>query len=146
MKTSFPFCQQLKARVPIRGVHDEPCKDCSVTYLTLLSALPSIRMSQNKVDVVLDGSPECCRVRILDVSAGAFIKVSHEIPKDLNRRFIPRKSRNVVIADLRRCQVFRAEVKFPPIQQNVSVSEKHGPLYGQLTIRVSPIPRLPRLR
>jgi len=146
MKACFSFCQQLKARVPILGVHDEACKYCSVTYLTLLSALPSIRMSQNKVDIVLDRSPECCRVRILYVSAGAFIKVSHEIPKDLDRRFIPRKSGNIVIADLRRCQMFRTEVKFPPIQQVTSVSEKYGPLYGQLTILVSAIPRLPHLQ
>jgi hypothetical protein len=132
--------------MPARSVHDEPCKDRSMAYLILLSALPSIRMSQDKVDIVLDGSPEGGRMSILDVNASAFIKVSHEICKDLNCRFIPRKSWNVGIADLRRCQVFRAEVKFPPIQQNVSVSEKHGPLYGQLTIRVSPIPRLPRLR
>ena len=84
-----------------RSVCDESCKDSRVTYLALLSAFPPIGMSQNKVNVVLDRSPECGRVSILYIGASAIIQVFHKIPKDLNGGFIARKRRDIIIADLR---------------------------------------------
>ena len=102
--------------MPIWGVHDKPCKDCSLAYPTLLNPFPSIGMGQNKVDVTLDRFPEDRRVGILNVSAGAVIEVFHEISKDLDRRFISRKRWKVVIVDVGRGQMFRTKMQFPPIR------------------------------
>src|ERR1700730_10968462 len=74
MKARLSLCQKLEARMPLWGIHDKPCKDRSTAYLTLLSAFPSIGMSQNEVDIILDGSPQCRGMGILNVSAGTFIK------------------------------------------------------------------------
>src|ERR1700722_3585949 len=122
MKACFSFCQQLEARLSVWSVRDETCKDCGMAYLTLLRTLPSIGVSQNKVNIVLDGCPQGWRVSILYISLGAFIQISHEIPKHLDCRFILRKGRNIVIIDLRR-HIFWTEVKFPPMTYTISVSE-----------------------
>ena len=84
----------------IRRVRDEPGKDRGMAYLALLWALPSVGMSQNKVDVFLDRSPEFWRMSVLYVCSCAFIQVFHKISQNLYGRFIARKGRQIVIADL----------------------------------------------
>jgi len=145
MKASLSLCQQLETRMPIWGVLNKPCKNRSTAYLTLLSTLPSIGMGQNEVDIVLDGSPKRWGMSVLYVSAGAFIQIFHEIPKNFYCGLIPREGRDIIIANLRRSQMFRTEVKLPPIKYNISAPETLS-IRGRLTILISSIPPLPPLR
>jgi hypothetical protein len=88
MQARLAFRQQLKSRMSIRCVSNESCQNCCAAYLALLSTLPSIGMSQDKVDIVLDRFPKFWRVGVMYVCVGTLIKVSHEIPEDLDSRLI----------------------------------------------------------
>jgi hypothetical protein len=71
-------------------------------------------MSQDKVNVLLDRFPEFQRMCVLYICACAFVEVAHKITENLDSIFIPRERRDVVIANLRRRQVFWTEMKLPP--------------------------------
>jgi hypothetical protein len=85
-----------------------------MAYLALLRTLPSVGMSQDEVDVLLDRLPKFGRICISYICACAFVKIAHKITENLGSGFIPRKGRYVVIVDLRRGQVFWTEMKLPP--------------------------------
>lgn len=84
VQTRFPLCDKLNTFLR-RLFWDKAGRNGCFAHERLLRAFPSVRMSENKLDVVAEGVPCQSRARFLDISACALIEVAEKIRIDTPR-------------------------------------------------------------
>jgi len=83
VETRLALGDKLKACVRILG-RDKSSTNRSPAHQSLLCSLPSVRVAQDVVNVVLDGGKELGPATLLDVVDGTFVEVTKEVRKDVN--------------------------------------------------------------
>lgn len=88
VKTRFTLCDETDARFPLICVGYEAAVHCGAAHLRLLRALPTIRMAEDELNVLLHRVPKrgAVRMGIDDERARTAEEVCQEVGKDVDRR------------------------------------------------------------
>lgn len=89
MQTRLSLRNEPNPRLPLIRIRYQPANNRRPTHLRLLRALPSVRVAQNELDVMLDGAPHgvAVRVGVDDEGVGAAEEVGEEVAEDVDGGF-----------------------------------------------------------
>ena len=101
MQASLSLSHEVDACIASGVVGDQPREHSSLAHLTLLQALPAVRVREHKVDLVLQRVPQtlAASVCVDDVPLRAGEEVRQKVSEDVDGSLTARK----------RCHVFGLE-------------------------------------
>jgi len=102
VKTSLAFCDERNTCESCFSIWHKASKQSRLSHPRLLDAFPSVRVRQDKVNVVDNGIPKVDAVRMgfLDVGPRAGIKILEVVSKNIDGLFVGRKRRQFL------CKIF----------------------------------------
>lgn len=100
METCLAFCDEANAFQCLIHVSHQPRSNSCTTHFGLLLPLPTIRVTEDKINVGADGFEYFVPLSFSDVLLCGLIQVSQKVAEDINDRLVRRKGRYIFVIEV----------------------------------------------